>query len=88
MVFRVILGLFRRDEGQDLSEWCLITALIALIALGIFWHISGGMGALWNNSNTSIANAGTAVGAGATAGPGGTGAATGTQNGDAHADHH
>ncbi|MGA2195459.1 MAG: hypothetical protein ABSH40_09335 [Bryobacteraceae bacterium] len=32
-----------QDQGQVLAEYCLITALIVLIALGIFWHVSGGI---------------------------------------------
>lgn len=62
-MFRAILRFLRRNDlGQDLSEYCLLTALIALIALGIFWHASGGIGALWSNSNTSLASASTAAG--------------------------
>jgi Flp pilus assembly pilin Flp len=53
-VFRAISRFLRREEGQDLSEYCLLTALVALIALGIFWRVSGGMASLWSNSNTSI----------------------------------
>jgi Flp pilus assembly pilin Flp len=32
-----------QDQGQVLAEYCLITALVVLIALGIFWHVSGGI---------------------------------------------
>jgi Flp pilus assembly pilin Flp len=81
MAWKAVRSFLGRNEGQDLSEWCLITALIALIALGIFWHVSGGMAALWSNSNTSIANAGAA--AGATAGPGVTAGATSSSGADA-----
>ena len=73
-MFTAILRFLRRNEGQDLSEYCLITALVALIALGIFWHVSGGVAALWSNSNTSIAAASGAAGAGA----GASGATTGS----------
>ena len=54
---RSILRFVRRSEGQDLSEYCLLTALLALIALGIFWHVSGGMQALWGNGNSTLATA-------------------------------
>jgi len=60
-VFRAILKWLRENGGQDVSEYCLLTALVALIALGIFWHISGGMNALWGSSNTTLNNAGTAA---------------------------
>jgi len=48
---------FRHDEqGQDLAEFCLITALIALVALGIFYHISGGVQDLWTTANSTLVN--------------------------------
>jgi Flp pilus assembly pilin Flp len=84
-VIRVIQGLLKRENGQDLSEYCLITALIALIALGIFWHAAGGISALWSNSNTSIASAGNAAGAGP--GDGSVGTSSGSSGGE-HADQH
>jgi Flp pilus assembly pilin Flp len=43
------------DRGQGLSEYCLLTALVALIALAVIVHVSGGMQAVWGNANTSIA---------------------------------
>lgn len=63
-VLGTILGFFTKERGQDLSEYCLITALIALIALGIFWHVSGGIDGMWAQVNSTLA-AGSA-----TAGPG------------------
>jgi Flp pilus assembly pilin Flp len=46
--------LWKKDRGQDVAEYCLITALIALVALGIFWHVSGGLQGMWNSMNTSL----------------------------------
>ena len=75
-----ILRFFRQDDqGQDLSEYCLLTALVALLAIGLFLHASGGIGALWSTSNTSLASAGTAAGLDAAAG-----AATGATSGGEH----
>lgn len=43
------------DElGQDLAEYCLLTALIALIGLGILYRVSGGMQNLWSTANTTL----------------------------------
>jgi Flp pilus assembly pilin Flp len=60
------LWLFLREEdsGQDLAEYCLITALIALVALGIFWHVSGGLQGMWTSLNNSLSagNSGAAGG--------------------------
>jgi Flp pilus assembly pilin Flp len=45
----------REDEcGQDLAEYCLITAFIALVALGILWHVSGGLQGMWTAINNSV----------------------------------
>jgi Flp pilus assembly pilin Flp len=38
-----------------LAEYCLITALIALCACGIFYKVSGGMQNLWTTANTTLA---------------------------------
>ena len=48
------------DRGQDLAEYCLLTALVALVALAFIIHASGGMQALWTGANTSL-TAGNAV---------------------------
>jgi len=47
--------LAEEDSGQDVAEYCLITAFIALVALGIFWHVSGGLQGMWTSINSSLA---------------------------------
>jgi len=49
-------GFWHDEQGADLAEFCLITALIALVALGIFYHISGGVHDLWSTANTTLVN--------------------------------
>ena len=63
-MFDAVVRLFRKDErGQDLSEYCLLTALVALIVLGVYIYASGGVKNLWSTANTALGNgAGTAVG--------------------------
>jgi len=52
---RSIAKLFgREDLGQDLAEYCLLTALLLLVGLGIFIHLSGGIQAIWGNANTTL----------------------------------
>ncbi|PWU10317.1 MAG: hypothetical protein C5B51_04555 [Terriglobia bacterium] len=56
-MFSISWRSFWRDEsGQDLAEVCLITALIALIALGIFYRVSGGVQDLWSTANSALVN--------------------------------
>jgi Flp pilus assembly pilin Flp len=57
MQFRAFLRRFRNEEsGQDLAEYCLLTALLTLIAAGIFVYSSGGVQAIWAGANTSLTN--------------------------------
>ena len=68
-MFRTMLGIFRRsDQGQDLAEYCLLTALIALIALGIIYRVSGGMQGLWSSTGTTLVAANAATGTQGTTG--------------------
>jgi Flp pilus assembly pilin Flp len=54
MFWRFLKALQSEDRGQDLSEWCLLTALVALVALGIIVQLSGGMQAVWSGANASL----------------------------------
>lgn len=54
MVRRFLAALHSEDRGQDLAEYCLLTALVALVAAGILIHLSGGMQALWGGANASL----------------------------------
>jgi Flp pilus assembly pilin Flp len=72
-MFLKLASFFRRNDlGQDLAEYCLMTAIIALVGLGIFYKLSGGFQDLWGTAGsamvvaTSTANPGAAV---QTAGP-------------------
>ena len=68
---RSLKALVTGERGQDLAEYCLLTALVALIAAAILIHLSGGMQALWSGANTSLVNGNSAV-SGGSAGSGAT----------------
>ena len=56
-MFSFVKRFLREEEcGQDIAEYCLITAFIALVALGIFWHVSGGLQGMWTSINSSLAS--------------------------------
>ena len=76
-MFLKLIGFFRRNDlGQDLAEYCLMTALIALIGFGIFYKLSGGFQTLWGTADSAMASANTGGSSGAAASTGGsTGAA-------------
>jgi Flp pilus assembly pilin Flp len=70
-MIRAIASVFRKqDRGQDLSEYCLITALIALVALGIFVHVSGGVQNMWTSGNSTLVAGNTAASTTAAGGAG------------------
>jgi len=54
-VLRAIAVFLQKDRAQDLAEYCLIAALISLIALGIILHMSGGLQGMWTSINASLA---------------------------------
>ena len=63
MFWRFVKALQSEDRGQDLSEYCLLTALVALVGLGILIRLSGGMQALWGGANISLTAGSAAVSA-------------------------
>jgi Flp pilus assembly pilin Flp len=68
-----MLGILRGgDHGQDLADYCLLTALIALIALGIICHVSGGIQGMWSSAGTALTAGNTTTGADGSAGASGT----------------
>ena len=55
MSFRSLLRAFYSEEsGQDLAEYCLLTALLTIVAAAIFVYASGGVQAIWNDVNGSL----------------------------------
>ena len=72
-MLRTILEALRKDSrGQDLAEYCLITALVALVGLGIFIYVSGGVQSIWNTASSQLV----AGNASSQTGGAGTGGAT------------
>jgi len=63
MLRRFLRALHTEDRGQDLAEYCLLTALVVLVAAGIFIHASGGMQAVWTGANVSLTAGSSAVSA-------------------------
>lgn len=49
-----IITFWRQEDGQDLADYCLLTALVALVAAGIMFHVSGGLDSLWNIGNQNL----------------------------------
>lgn len=44
------------QRGHGLAEYCLAAAFIALVALGFYLRMSGGMHDLWSTANSTLVN--------------------------------
>jgi len=65
-MFLRLVNCFRRSEhGQDLAEYCLMTAIVALIGLAMFCQLSGGIQGLWGTANSAIVVANSSANSGA-----------------------
>jgi len=53
-LFRIITGLFREERGQDLAEYCLITAFVAVGSCALYFNVSGGVHNIWNHANVTL----------------------------------
>jgi Flp pilus assembly pilin Flp len=82
---RAIKALFRQTDGQDLVEYTLLLAFIALVGISIVIGASGSIQGIWGSSNATLVAANTTASGGAAA-AGGTGGGGGNGGGDG--DHH
>jgi Flp pilus assembly pilin Flp len=55
---KYLLTNFARDEqGQDLIEYTLLMAFVALAAAALFIGAGGSISSIWNSTNTQLSNA-------------------------------
>lgn len=53
---------FRQDEhGQDLIEYTLLIAFVALASAALFLGAGGSISTIWTTTNTQLSNAATAA---------------------------
>jgi Flp pilus assembly pilin Flp len=69
MFHKLWRDLRRSDRGQDLAEYCLITALLALLGFGLFYNLSGGIQGLWGTANSTAVAASASAGVGVGSAP-------------------
>jgi Flp pilus assembly pilin Flp len=51
----------REESGQDLIEYTLLLAFIALASASLFLSAGGSVSAIWQQGSTQLANAATAA---------------------------
>lgn len=74
MIRRLLSRLLREDQGQDLTEYTLLMAMVALVAFGIFASTGQSAAGVWDGAGTILTSAdGAATGASASTGGSGGG---------------
>lgn len=56
-----ILRFWREESGQDLIEYTLLLAFIALASAAIFSSAGGSVSSIWNSAGTNLSSAATAA---------------------------
>ena len=67
--FRIIFRVFGETHGQDLAEYCLITAFIAVAVCAIYFNVAGGVQNIWQTANTTLVSRSTQTGTPSTGSP-------------------
>jgi Flp pilus assembly pilin Flp len=88
VIVRAMGRLFRRVDAQDLVEYTLLLAFIALVGISVVIGASGGVQGIWGASNQTLVAANSTASGGASApadnsGSGGGGSGDG-HGGDGH----
>jgi Flp pilus assembly pilin Flp len=58
---KTLLRFIREEEGQDLIEYTLLMAFIALASAAIFISAGGSLTTIWTSASTTLANAATSA---------------------------
>jgi Flp pilus assembly pilin Flp len=59
MISSMLLTFWKEEEGQDLVEYSLLLAFIALAAVGLLTGVKGQITNLWTTINTTLGSAST-----------------------------
>ena len=55
----MLVRLWKDEQGQDLIEYTLLIAFVALASAALFLGAGGSIKSIWNATNTQLANAAT-----------------------------
>jgi len=56
-----ILNFFRDEQGQDLIEYTLLMAFVALASAALFLGAGGSISGIWSTSNSQLGAANTSA---------------------------
>ena len=54
-----LVNFWREESGQDLIEYTLLMAFVALASASLFISAGGNIQSIWTSANTSLGNAAT-----------------------------
>ncbi|HWF47016.1 MAG TPA: Flp family type IVb pilin [Bryobacteraceae bacterium] len=57
MVKSFVKGFWQDEQGQDLVEYSLLLAFIALAAVGVLSTVKSSISTIWNSINTTLTTA-------------------------------
>lgn len=60
----ILKGFFRDEQGQDLIEYTLLLAFVALASAALFINAGGSIANIWNITNTRLTSAASAANSG------------------------
>ena len=58
---RMLKQIWRSEEGQDLIEYTLLLAFVALVAAGLFIQAGNVTAGIWGKANSLLTSANTSV---------------------------
>ncbi len=64
-MINILNNFWHEEDGQDLVEYSLLLAFIALAAIGVLTNVSKSINGLWTTVNTSLSGANSTAKAGA-----------------------
>ena len=57
----LLASLWKDERGQDVIEYALLTAFVALAATGVFYGAGGSLKGVWSQTSGNLASANTAA---------------------------
>ena len=57
----LLTQLWKDEQGQDLIEYTLLLAFVALASAAVFVSAGGNINGIWSSANTQLASANTLV---------------------------
>jgi Flp pilus assembly pilin Flp len=58
---QLVWTFFKQEEGQDLIEYTLLMAFVALASAALFIGAGGSINTIWTTSNQQLTNAATSA---------------------------